>query len=93
MRIPTKSNNIFLLFMFCLFFSSCSYGQKSKPVANSEVEINNQNTATDNIDNILKRQILLTNAAQFTNARTLEGASGFLIKYNGANSQLRLGIY
>jgi hypothetical protein len=32
-----------------------------------------------------KKQILLTNSARFTGNRTLEGASGFLIRYNNSN--------
>lgn len=73
-----------IAFMMCVFLSSCSYGQKSKTATNSEVKTD-KNTAVTNINNLLKKQILLTNSAQFTNDRTMEGASGFLIKYNGAN--------
>ncbi|MCD9185120.1 MAG: serine protease [Pyrinomonadaceae bacterium] len=32
----------------------------------------------------MKKQILLTNSVEFTKDRTMEGASGFLIKYGGA---------
>lgn len=73
-----------LTITICLFLSSCAYGQKSKSIPNSEAKSDRNVTAT-NINNLLKKQILLTNSAQFTNDRTLEGASGFLIKYNGTN--------
>jgi hypothetical protein len=77
--------NVFFLLIACLLFSSCSYGQKSKTITNFDVKTNNQTAPTSNISNLLKKQILLTNHAEFTNNRTLEGASGFLMKYNGAN--------
>ncbi len=64
--------------LLCLFLSTCSYGQKNK----SKVKENDKNTSTANIDKFLKKQILLTNRAEFTNNRKLQGASGFLIKYN-----------
>lgn len=73
-----------LLIAFCFLLFSCAYAQTNKNKA-TKLEGNNENTATPNIEDFLKRQILLTNRARFTKDRTLEGASGFLIKYNGAN--------
>ena len=73
-----------ITFAICIFLSACSYGQKSKTTTNSEAQPD-ISAAVANIKNLLKKQVLLTNSAQFTNDRTLEGASGFLIKYNGAN--------
>lgn len=84
MKRQTSFKIGFLLFTLCTFFSSCSYAQNGKTVKNSEVK-SIDNTTVNNIDNLIRKQILLTNAAKFTNNRTLEGASGFLIRYNGAN--------
>ena len=74
-----------LLLMLGLLSSACADGgnnlnaQKSAPQKSPAAP-----APVANIDNLLKKQILLTNAAEFTDDRTLEGASGFLIKYNGA---------
>ena len=68
-----------LAIIISLFVANCSYGQKTtvkNPVPPK---------ADVKIQDIIKKQILLTNSATFTNDRTLDGASGFLIKYNGAN--------
>jgi hypothetical protein len=72
-----------ITFTLCLSLSSCAYGQKSKTTTNSDTKTES-NTAETNIKNLLKKQVLLTNSAKFTNDRIMEGASGFLIKYNGA---------
>jgi hypothetical protein len=74
-----------ILIVTFLFISSCSYAQTSKNNKDSSAPTNSETEALSNIGNLLKKQILLTNHAQFTNARNLEGASGFLIKYNGTN--------
>lgn len=72
-------SKIILYFVFCLLLTNCSLAQKQtsgKPAS--------QNSSV-NIREVIRKQVLLTNLASFTNDRTLEGASGFLIKHNGAN--------
>jgi S1-C subfamily serine protease len=70
-----------LLVITLLFLTSCSYAQNDKNVKDPS-----KSTKTEsNIDNLLRKQILLTNRAQFTSSRNLTGASGFLIKYQGTN--------
>lgn len=68
----------------CFLISSCTYGQNSR---NRKTDVNKtaENKIVSDINNILKKQIWLTNDAKFTDGRTLEGASRFLIKYNGAD--------
>lgn len=73
-----------ITFIVCVFLSSCAYGQKTTTTTTSETKTDS-NKAETNIKNLFKKQILLTNSAKFTNDRTMEGASGFLINYNGAN--------
>lgn len=73
-----------LIVVSCVFLAACSSNQVTKDNKSSEVKINTQE-ASANIENLLKKQILLTNDAEFSGDRTLEGASGFLIKYGGAN--------
>jgi S1-C subfamily serine protease len=85
MSIRRPFNFKLSLIILCCLLSSCSYGQSSVNNKKPEAEKKNETTAANNINNLLKKQILLTNEAQFTKNRTLEGASGFLIKYNGAN--------
>ena len=70
------NQKLFLLILLCFSFTTCSFGQVRKPF---------ENKITVNTDASPKKQILLTNSAQFTGDRTLEGGSGFLIKYNNLN--------
>lgn len=72
------------LITFCFFLSACFSNQEVKNNKTAEVKTYDK-TAVLNIENLLKKQILLTNDAAFSGDRTLEGASGFLIKYNGAD--------
>jgi hypothetical protein len=76
-----------ILIVTLLFISSCTctHAQNSKNNKDSSAPTNSETEALSNIGNLLKKQILLINHAQFKNARNLEGASGFLIKYNGSN--------
>lgn len=74
-----------LLIITFLLLSSCSTAQNNKNVNDSSDSTESEKEALFNINNLLKKQILLTNHAQFTNGRNLSGASGFLIKYQGAN--------
>lgn len=78
-----QPKNVFLLITLCLIFSTCSIAQK-RSSQNQESNTKNQNSPKVNIETLLKKQILLTNSAEFTNDRMMEGASGFLIKYGGA---------
>ena len=68
-------HTLFLLIVLCAFGAACSDGQTRRPVAKENLA---------NVDELLKKQVLLTNSAKFTGNRTLEGASGFLIKHNNA---------
>ena len=71
-----------LLAAFCFLFSPCVEAQvKDK----ATIKKTTGNTVAPSVEKILGKQILLTNTAIFTNNRVLEGASGFLIKYNGTN--------
>jgi hypothetical protein len=74
----------FLIIVLCLSLAACLSKQATKDDKSSEIKIDAQ-TASTNIENLLKKQILLTNNAEFSGDRMLEGASGFLIKYNNAN--------
>lgn len=85
MKIRKPFNFQILLIIFSFLLSSCANSGNNQNNKSAEVKRNEENTAAQNIENLLKKQILLTNDAQFTKNRTLEGASGFLIKYNGAN--------
>lgn len=67
--------------LFSLLISSCADGQINK---SSNAQETNSSILKSNIDEILKKQILLTNFAKFTNNRLLEGASGFLINYKNS---------
>src|SRR5690349_13283982 len=78
--------NFSLVILCCLLFSACSNGQNGISSKKPEVDKKNDvQTSAENINSLLNKQILLTNNAQFTKNRNLEGASGFLIKHNGAN--------
>lgn len=82
MQIGRTLNFTLFTIILCFSFSSCSNGQNKINANKKESENNNiTQKSADNITNLLKKQILLTNEAQFTKNRTLEGASGFLIKY------------
>lgn len=81
-----KTFRLKLLFIVSfLFLSSCSYAQNNQSIKDSSDHTKSEKEESSNIGNLLKKQILLTNHAQFTNDRNLEGASGFLIKYRDAN--------
>lgn len=80
----TRKHFKVILISICLLFSACDFGQSNQNKV-TDLKKSPENTAAPDISNILKKQILLTNDAQFTDGRTLEGASGFLIKYNDAN--------
>jgi len=67
---------LFLLISLCFVLTVFSFGQVRKTL---------ENKITVNTENAPRRQILLTNSAQFTGNRALEGGSGFLIKYNNLN--------
>ena len=67
---------LFLVLSLCFFLTTCSYGQVRKTLEN-KLSVNGSASP--------KKQILLTNSARFTGNRTLEGASGFLIRYNNSN--------
>lgn len=79
MQIKNKKVIITAIFVLCFSFTSCSYGQNSKGVSNTQSKQGVKGTL--NIDELLKKQILLTNHAQFSGDRKLDGASGFLIRY------------
>ncbi|MBC7795788.1 MAG: trypsin-like peptidase domain-containing protein [Pyrinomonadaceae bacterium] len=66
---------LLLLILYTFFNTACTYGQIEKPAVQKP---------TFNVENFLKKQILLTNSATFTGERTLDGASGFLISHNGS---------
>ncbi len=82
MRIQTHFK--ITLITICLLFSACDYGQRNQKKI-TDTKKSTENTAAPDVSNILKKQILLTNNAKFTDGRIMEDASGFLIKYNGAN--------
>lgn len=84
MQITKTFRLTFSAIIFCFLLSSCSNAQTKKPIKNSEV-LKETQTSNSGVNNLLKKQVLLTNEAQFTKNRTLEGASGFLIKHNGTN--------
>lgn len=71
---------ILLLITLGLLATNCSFGQTRRTLENDIKIAGNTSTKT-----APRKQILLTNAAQFKGNRTLEGASGFLIKYNNSN--------
>jgi len=67
----------FLLIFLCLVLTICSFGQVRKTLENK--------ITVKTTDASPKKQTLLTNSAQFTGKRALNGGSGFLIKYNNSN--------
>ena len=71
---------LFLLMTLGFLAANCSLGQGRKILEN-DIKING-GTSTKTAQ---KKQILLTNYAEFKGSRTLEGASGFLINYDNAN--------
>lgn len=78
----TLKSTVFIL-INCFFLCSCLMGQSKQTSKTTETKPSNA-TLPPSVNEILKKQILLTNSALFSNNRSLEGASGFLIKQNGS---------
>lgn len=76
-----------ILILICCLFSFACFNQTADVKTNSPTKTDKPKAVEkiENIDELLKKQILLTNDAEFSGNRTLEGASGFLIKHNGEN--------
>ena len=73
---------LLLLLLLSFLITGGVFGQVKKTLEN---KINIKTGSSPETEVPAKKQILLTNSAQFTGNRTLEGASGFLIKYNNSN--------
>lgn len=80
MPIQRPFNFKIILIVICFLISSYANAQVNKSVKNSDSE---KNTNSSYFDKILKKQILLTNKAEFSKNRTLKGASSFLLTYQG----------
>lgn len=71
-----RMRKTFIIVIFVSFFvASCSFEQVHSTTAKN---------GTANVAELLKKQILLTNYAEFKRNRTLEGASAFLINHKGS---------
>lgn len=65
---------LLILSLTFLVISACTGTQKNIP---------NYGESTKNLERVMSKQVLLSNDVEFSGNRTLKGASGFLINYNG----------